>query len=63
MMTKFKSRKFWLSAAAFLGSIGTAIVGLASDNQLIATTGIVCSMLSSAIYSAAEAYVDGKKAE
>lgn len=63
MMNKLKSRKFWLSAAAFLGSIGTTIIGLASDNQLVATTGIVCSMLSSAIYSACEAYVDGKKAE
>ena len=59
-MDKLKSRKFWISLAAFLGSIGMSIAGLTTDNTTIATVGIVCSVLSAALYSAVEAYVDGK---
>ena len=60
---KLTSRKFWFAAAAFLGSIGAAITGLSTGDPGIAKFGLVCSILSAAIYSAAEAYVDGKRAE
>lgn len=63
MIKKLTSRKFWLCAAAFLGSIGTSIAGLHSDNEAIAAIGIVCAVISAAIYSAAEAYIDGAKIE
>lgn len=55
---KITSRKFILSLAAFLASIGTSIAGLQTGNQTIATVGIVCSIISAAMYAAAEAYVD-----
>lgn len=61
--SKWKSRKFWLAVAAFCGSLGTGIAGLAIDNEWVAAAGIVCSLLSAAIYAAAEAYVDGKSVE
>lgn len=61
-MYKLKNRKFWMAAAAGLASIGTSIAGFATDNEAVATTGLVCTMLSAAIYAAAEAYVDGKSA-
>lgn len=60
---KLTSRKFWLCAAAFLGSIAASIAGLASQNEVVAIIGVVCGTLSSAIYAAAEAFVDGKRAE
>lgn len=60
MMQKLTSRKFLLALAAALASIGTSIAGFATDNAAVATTGMVCTMLSAAIYAAAEAYVDGK---
>lgn len=59
-MKGFTSRKFLICAAAFLGSIGTSIAALHSDNQAVASVGIVCAILSAAIYAAVEAYVDGK---
>lgn len=59
-MEKLTSRKFWICVAAFLASIGTSIAGLKSDNDVIATVGIICTIVSSAIYAFAEAYVDGK---
>lgn len=58
MKSKLTSRKFWMMAAAFLGSLGASIAGISSDNTTIAVVGIVCSMLSAAIYAAAEAAVD-----
>jgi L-serine deaminase len=58
MKAKLTSRKFWMMAAAFLGSLGASIAGISSDNTTIAVVGIVCSMLSAAIYAAAEAAVD-----
>ena len=61
-MYKLKSRKFWMAAAAGRAAIGTSIAGFATDNEAVATTGLVCTMLSAAIYAAAEAYVDGKSA-
>lgn len=45
--------------AAFLASIGTSIVGLNSDNEIIVVAGVICSTVSAAIYAASEAYVDG----
>lgn len=57
-MTKLTSRKFWISIAAFLGSIGASIAGLAIAEPTVAAVGIVCGILSAAIYAAAEAYVD-----
>lgn len=62
-MNKLRSRKFWLSTAAFLGSIGTSVAGLATGNEALAAVGVVCSVLSAAIYAGAEAYVDAAKKE
>lgn len=58
LKSKLLSRKFWLAAAAFLGSIGSTVAGTATDNQALASVGVVCAMLSAAIYAAAESYVD-----
>lgn len=62
-MEKLKSRKFWISVAAFLASVATSIAGLATDNTTVAIVGTVCGILSAAIYAAAEAYVDAKAVE
>lgn len=62
MKDKLTSRKFWMALAAALASIGTSVAGLAIDNTAVATTGLVCTIVSAAIYAAAEAYVDGKSA-
>jgi drug/metabolite transporter (DMT)-like permease len=59
MRNKLMSRKFWISVAAFLGSIAASVAGLASGEKWITITGVVCGMLSAAIYAAAEAYTDG----
>lgn len=61
MRNKWTSRKFWVTAAAFLGSIGTSIAGLQSSNQEVAIVGIVCAIASTAIFNACEAYVDASK--
>ena len=58
MMEKLKSRKFWLCVAAFLASIATSIVGLSSNSETITIVGSVCGIVSAAIYSACEAWVD-----
>ena len=58
LLTKLKSRKFWLTVAAFLASIAASITGLATANTTLAEAGIICGVLSTAIYAAAEAYVD-----
>ena len=57
---KLTSRKFWISVAAMLGSIATSIAGLAISNDTVTTIGMVCGVVSAAIYAEAEAYVDGK---
>ena len=62
LKAKLTSRKFWVAIAAALASIGGSIAGVATDNTAQVTTGLVCTMLSAAIYAAAEAYVDGKSA-
>lgn len=58
MKEKLTSRKFWLMTAAFLGSLGSSIAGQVAGNTKIATIGMICAMLSAAIYNAAEAAVD-----
>ncbi len=58
--SKLSSRKFWMTVAAFLASIGTSIGALATNNETVAAAGVICAMLSAAIYAAAEAYVDGQ---
>ncbi len=58
MKSKPMSRKFWLSVAAFLGSIGTSIAGIATDREALATMGIICASLSAAIYAGCEAVID-----
>lgn len=60
MKNKFSSRKFLISVAAFLASIGGSIGGVITDNHTLTVAGAVCTMLSAAIYAACEAYVDGK---
>ena len=59
-MDKLKSRKFWICVAAFLGSIAASISGIATSNQTVTTIGIICGVLSAAIYAFCEAWVDGK---
>lgn len=63
MRNKWTSRKFWLAIATFLGSIGTSIAGLAVDNKVIATVGIVCSVVATAIYQVCESIVDASHKE
>ena len=59
-MKKWSSRKFLICVAAALASIGTSIAGLATSNEKVAIFGIVCTIISSAIYAFCEAWVDGK---
>ena len=61
-MSKFTSRKFLISVAAFLGSIGASIAAMQVGSEKVAIVGLVCSILSAAIYAAAEAYVDASAA-
>jgi drug/metabolite transporter (DMT)-like permease len=56
---KLTSRKFWLSVAAFLGSIAASVAGITTGEKWVTVAGVVCGMLSAAIYAAAEAYTDG----
>ena len=60
---KLSSRKFWICVAAFLGSIAASISGIATSNQTVTTIGLVCGVLSAAIYAFCEAWVDGKAVE
>ena len=58
---KLGSRKFWLALAAFLGSVGGSTAGIATSNDALVAFGVACATLSSGIYAAAEAYVDGAR--
>lgn len=58
MSSKLTSRKFWICVAAFLASIATSISGICTDNQTIIIIGTVCGILSAAIYSFCEAWID-----
>jgi drug/metabolite transporter (DMT)-like permease len=55
---KLTSRKFWLSVAAFLGAIGVSISGIATGEKWVTITGMICSAVSAALYTAFEAYTD-----
>lgn len=63
VIERLKSRKLWMSVAAFLGSVSVSIAGIVTENNSITIIGTVCGMLSAAIYAAAEAYVDASKKE
>lgn len=63
MKTKLTSRKFWISVAAFLGSIGVSIAGIQCGSENMTIVGVVCSTLSAAIYAACEAAVDKSSKE
>lgn len=63
MIRKLTSRKFWICVAAFLASVATSVTGLQSNNQIVASIGIICSIISAAIYASAEAYVDAARKE
>lgn len=58
MKRKFTSRKFLICLAAFLESMGTSIAALHTGNQTVALAGVICAMVSAAIYAACEAWVD-----
>lgn len=60
MNNKLTSRKFWICVAAMLASIASSIAGLCTQNEVVATVGIVCGIISAAIYAFCEAWVDGK---
>ena len=60
---KLLSRKFWLALSAMLTSLGTGISGIIAGNQTLAIIGSCLTVISAAIYSFAEAYVDGKAVE
>lgn len=57
-MKKLTSRKFWICVAAFLASIAVSISGLTTSNETIVGIGTVCGILSAAIYTACEAWID-----
>lgn len=63
MKQKLASRKSWLNAAAFLGSVVVSISGIQTENETVTIVGVVCGVLSAAIYAACEAYVDGARVE
>lgn len=58
---KFLSRKFLLAVAAFLASVGAGITGLVINNYDLTVVGAICTILSSGIYAACEAYIDARK--
>ena len=60
LINKITSRKFWICVAAFLGSVAASISGIVTDNHTVTSIGVICGVLSAAIYAAAEAYVDAK---
>ena len=60
LINKITSRKFWICVAAFLGSVAVSISGIATDNHTVTSIGVICGVLSAAIYAAAEAYVDAR---
>lgn len=54
------SRKFWLSVAAALASLGTGITGIIVGNQTLAIVGSCLTVISASIYAFCEAWVDSK---
>lgn len=62
-MSKLTSRKFWICFAAMLASIASSIAGISTSNDTVATLGLVCGIISAAIYAFCEAWVDSKAVE
>ena len=60
---KLTSRKFWICVAAFLGSVAASISGIVTENHYVTTIGVVAGILSAAIYSFCEAWIDSKAVE
>lgn len=60
MKEKLTSRKFWVTVAAILASLGTGISGIVVGNETLTIVGSVLTVISAAIYAGVEAYVDGK---
>lgn len=58
LIRKISSRKFWICVAAFLSSVAASVTGLQTNNTVLASIGLGCSIFSAGIYAAAEAYVD-----
>ena len=58
MKEKLSSRKFWICVASFLASIATSIAGIKTDNETVLIIGTICGVLSAALYSFCEAWVD-----
>ena len=50
------SRKFWISVAAMLASLGTSVSGIVQGNQTLAVIGSVCTVVSGALYAFFEKY-------
>ncbi|MCC8047315.1 MAG: hypothetical protein LIP12_17815 [Clostridiales bacterium] len=61
-MSKLASRKLWMSIASMLASIATSIAGINTGNETLATVGVICAVVSAAIYAGCEAYVDASAA-
>ena len=62
-MKKLTSRKFWVTIAAVLASLGTGITGIVQGNETLTIIGSVLTVISAAIYAGVEAYVDAKAVE
>ena len=62
-MSKLTSRKFWVTIAAVLASLGTGITGIVQGNETLTIIGSVLTVISAAIYAGVEAYVDAKAVE
>ena len=62
MAEKLTSRKFWISVAAFLGSIAVSVSGIVTGEKWVTIIGTVCGVLSAAIYAACESAVDAAHA-
>lgn len=60
-MKKLTSRKFWMCVAAALASLGAGVGGIVAGNQTLAIVGSVCTVVSAAIYSFCEAWVDANR--
>lgn len=63
LVMKFTSRKFLLAFAAFLLSLGTGLMGLDQGNSRFTMIGVICAVVSAAVYAGCEAYTDGKALE
>lgn len=61
IIRKLTSRKFWVAVAAMLGSIGASIAGIQTGSDVVATIGVVATVVSAAMYAALEAYVDATR--